>query len=170
MKAEPGEKGDRGGIARVGFRRDLRGVMRGKQMRDQGGERLTGQTLAPVVGVQDIAKLQTLPGPGLADHAPFVFDHEVIAMLGNHRLQEVARLVAAVMFGGGPIAHCQGMRQNGMQGVKVLLAGAAQDKAGGEQPHCGVSVVIPTAPARASSGSSDIGVYSPRRHNSPRSS
>jgi len=48
--------------------------------------------------------------------------------------------------------------------------GTAQDKALRDQSHCGVSLVIPTAAARARSGSSDIGVYSPRRHNSPRSS
>jgi hypothetical protein len=34
----------------------------------------------------------------------------------------------------------------------------------------GKSVVTPTAPARANAGSSDIGIYSPRRHNTPRSS
>ncbi len=34
----------------------------------------------------------------------------------------------------------------------------------------GVRVVTPMLPARASSGSSDIGMYSPRRHSSPRSS
>ena len=50
------------------------------------------------------------------------------------------------------------------------IAGAAQDKVLRDQSHCGVSLVIPTAAARARSGSSDIGVYSPRRHNSPRSS
>jgi uncharacterized membrane protein len=40
-------------------------------------------------------------------------------------------------------------------------------KAGGIPTLPGDKTVTPTAPARASAGSSDIGTYSPRRHNSP---
>jgi hypothetical protein len=122
--------------------------------------------------MQDVTDLGQAPGAGLADHPSVALHDEILGIGGRvqHPVQIVLRFGQRLVFGARPVAHGLGARHHRVQPGQIVGPRGAQHQAGRQQDHGGLSTVTPTAAARASSGSSDMGMYSPRRHSSPRSS
>ena len=134
-KAEPAEQPQRGGVARIDVGLEPVDRQRGEDVGDDRLERLAGEALAPVVGMQDQADLAEAPAASLADRAAVGFDDEVVSLRRverDHALEPAPGLGDIGMRQAIPVAHGAQVGEDAVQVAEVFAPGAAQQQALGD--------------------------------------
>lgn len=130
LKPKPTQQPGRGDVARVDFGGDpvnLRMPVPGGVQDSPKG--FVGQSLAPMIGMQDVSQFGNAPKTGLANHPALMLDDKFNAggrVRPNHVVQHLLRLRALGMGGMAPVSHGLNVAKHPVQGIQIVLSRRAQ--------------------------------------------